>query len=85
MIPMPEPTIDDLKRMVRRLTFKLERLDGESLATQDARALWECAWSGFNILGSRKSIDEVNRLIFEEIRLNAVIRRMKEDQQTKTE
>jgi hypothetical protein len=33
--------VNDLKRMVRRLTLKLERLDGASLATQDARRLFD--------------------------------------------
>lgn len=31
--------INNLARMVRCLTLKLERIDGESLATQDARKL----------------------------------------------
>lgn len=31
--------VADLERMVRRLTLKLERLDGESAATEDARHL----------------------------------------------
>jgi hypothetical protein len=35
------PTVSDLKRMVRRLAHKLERLDGNSLATQDARRLFD--------------------------------------------
>lgn len=53
-----------------------------SESTEVISALYQCAkeknvevsgmsWSGFNLLGDRKSIDEVRRLMYEEERFKA--------------
>lgn len=47
-------------------------------AKQLDASLTAMSWSGFNIVGDRKSIDEVSRLMFEEVRFKAYRKRVEE-------